>query len=50
MKKLEVLLRGIIIGMAICMVVYALTSCRTGYGCRGRESWGHMVSRINSGY
>lgn len=48
MKQLETLLKGIIIGMAFCMLAYALTSCRTGYGCRGNESWNHMVRRINS--
>ena len=28
-----------------------LSSCKTsGYGCKGNESWGHMVKRINNGY
>ena len=32
------------------LLISALSSCRTGYGCRGNESWGHMVRRINSAY
>jgi len=51
MKKLENFLAGIIIGGLICMVAHGLTSCsstKNGYGCRGNESWSHMVKRINS--
>jgi len=33
--------------VALVLLVLVGTSCRTGYGCRGRESWGHMVKRIN---
>ena len=32
----------------VCMLIYGLASCRTGYGCHGRESWNHMTRRINS--
>jgi hypothetical protein len=34
----------------VSLLAVFLTSCssRGGYGCRGRESWGHMVRRINS--
>ena len=32
----------------VTLVIISMSSCRTGYGCRGRESWGHMVRRINS--
>jgi hypothetical protein len=29
-------------------LILAETSCRTsGYGCKGRETWGGMVKRIN---
>lgn len=34
----------------IGLIISALSSCRTGYGCRGNESWGRMVRRINSAY
>jgi hypothetical protein len=37
--------------IVLVMVSMVVSSCsRKGYGCRGRESWGHMVRRINSGY
>jgi hypothetical protein len=36
--------------IGLLFLVAALTSCRAGYGCRGNESWKHMVKRINSGY
>jgi len=31
------------------LVTLVLASCSTkgGYGCHGRESWGHMIKRIN---
>jgi hypothetical protein len=32
----------------VSLIAVFMSSCRTGYGCRGRESWGHMVRRINS--
>ena len=51
MKKLENLLAGIIIGGLICMVAYALTSCRTsGYGCYGKSTWGQTLKRANKMY
>ena len=28
-------------------VILSTSSCRTGYGCKGRESWNHMIRRIN---
>jgi len=49
-KKLETLLAGIIVGGFICMLLFAMTSCRTGYGCKGNQSWGKMERRINSPY
>jgi hypothetical protein len=33
--------------IVISLVVISFSSCRTGYGCRGRESWSGMVKRIN---
>lgn len=48
MKKLETFLSGLIVGGIICMLIFALTSCRTGgYGCRGNQSWNKMVWRNN---
>lgn len=39
MKKLETLLAGVIIGGLICMMLFALTSCRSvKYGCPGQGS------------
>jgi hypothetical protein len=33
------------------LIVSLLSSCKTsGYGCKGKESWGRMVKRINNGY
>ena len=30
------------------LTIFLLSSCRTsGYGCKGRETWGGMVKRIN---
>ena len=35
--------------IAIVCIVCLLSSCgtRKGYGCHGRESWNHMIKRIN---
>jgi hypothetical protein len=36
--------------MGLILLIAVLTSCsgsRGGYGCHGRESWNHMVRRIN---
>jgi hypothetical protein len=30
------------------LIISLLSSCRTGYGCRGNQSWGRMVRRINA--
>jgi hypothetical protein len=31
------------------LIILFMSSCsRNGYGCRGKESWKHMVRRINS--
>jgi hypothetical protein len=36
---------------ALAIFVLTFSSCRTsGYGCKGRESWGGMVKRINRAY
>lgn len=32
------------------LVIATLSSCRTGYGCKGRESWKSMERRINRPY
>jgi len=51
MKTVEKFLAGVITGGAICMLLFALTSCsRKGYGCKGRESWKSMERRINRPY
>jgi len=42
MKKLIVLL------VAAVTVLSSCSGSRGGYGCHGRESWNHMVRRINS--
>lgn len=31
----------------VFLLAMSLSSCRTGYGCHGRESWNGMVKRIN---
>ena len=36
----------VLVTIALVMVI-CMSSCRTGYGCHGNESWGHMVKRIN---
>jgi hypothetical protein len=36
-----------------CLLLFGLTlsSCATqGYGCKGNQSWGKMVNRINAKY
>lgn len=33
-----------------CLAMFTMSSCRAGYGCKGRESWNHMTRRINSPY
>jgi hypothetical protein len=47
MKSVEKLLLGMVIGFGICMLLSILTSCKTGYGCRGNQSWDKMVKRNN---
>jgi hypothetical protein len=35
--------------LAVIILATILSSCKTsGYGCKGNESWGKMVRRINS--
>ena len=41
MKKLIV---GIVL---MSFIIGGLSSCRTGYGCRGNQSWDKMVRRNN---
>jgi hypothetical protein len=43
-------MKKVIVSIAIVsLIVMSMSSCKsTGYGCRGRESWSHMVKRINS--
>ena len=38
---------ALIVGTIAFMVVFTMTSCRTGYGCRGNQSWNKMVYRNN---
>lgn len=40
------------ISIVIVLLTIILTSmsCRSGYGCRGKESWNKMTKRINKGY
>jgi len=34
--------------VALTLLLLTLFSCKTsGYGCHGKESWNHMVRRIN---
>lgn len=43
----------LIVAFASLLLTTLLTSCgmsRNGYGCTGRESWGHMVERNNRFY
>ena len=52
MKETTIIAKGygiiIVIGLFGLLL---LSSCsRNGYGCRGNQSWGKMVKRINSGY
>lgn len=48
MKNLENFLAGMITAFLICMLIFALTSCRTsGYGCKGRATWKQTVDRAN---
>lgn len=37
--------------MLTAILILFMSSCRTsGYGCKGKESWGKMVKRINKPY
>jgi hypothetical protein len=46
--KIRTMLFYIIIG---AIILQLLPSCRTsGYGCKGKESWGGMIKRINKPY
>ena len=38
----------IVIMIIVLGLLSSMTSCRAGYGCRGNQSWGKMVNRINS--
>ena len=31
----------------IILALFAMTSCRSGYGCHGTSSWGGMVRKAN---
>jgi hypothetical protein len=46
-NKLKLMLLALIL---LGLLISCLTSCRTGYGCHGNQSWNHMVRRINSAY
>ena len=46
-EKQDLILFTLLI-IAALILVFSVSSCRTGYGCRGNESWNHMVRRINS--
>lgn len=52
MKKIEVLEHSVklIAVTLLAILIITQTSCSSsrGYGCKGRESWNHMVRRINS--
>jgi hypothetical protein len=53
MKKISYVNAVKLIATAIVLtglVIATLSSCRTGYGCRGNQSWDKMVRRINSPY
>lgn len=46
-NKLRMFFLGLILtGLAISL----LSSCRTGYGCKGNQSWKQMERRINRPY
>ena len=37
--------------VVIVLVSLTMSSCKTsGYGCKGRESWGGLMKRINKPY
>ena len=40
-------MKRLITAVLLLTIVIASTSCRSGYGCRGNQSWGKMTSRIN---
>ena len=48
MKK-TILTTGIV-SVLLTIIFTSCSSSRNGYGCRGRESWGRMVERINRPY
>jgi hypothetical protein len=37
----------LIVGAITFIIAFTMTSCRSGYGCHGNQSWGKMVNRIN---
>ena len=46
MKK--IVLTKVLSLIMLLTLIYCLSSCRTsGYGCKGKESWGKMTKRIN---
>ena len=47
-KEQQDKLFGMLMGvMAIIIVIDMMSSCRTGYGCKGNQSWKQMERRIN---
>jgi PBP1b-binding outer membrane lipoprotein LpoB len=36
-----------ITAVILLALIFSSCSTRSGYGCKGRESWGNMVKRIN---
>jgi hypothetical protein len=49
MKKL-IATKAIILLAVLAVIALSSCSSRKGYGCRGNESWNHMIKRINNGY
>ena len=47
MKNLSFANRVRTVIIAIILLGLLISSCRTGYGCHGNESWRGMVRRIN---
>jgi hypothetical protein len=41
---------SMLVFVALMIFLSSCTSSRKGYGCKGKESWNHMIKRINKPY
>jgi len=43
-------MKKLLFGLIILVMFASCAGSRTGYGCKGKESWKGMIKRINKPY